>query len=128
MTNVALLNEATGRGLRLALAGENLAVHPASRCPTEFAATLWEHKTSLLALLRLRFLMVHSVVLNEIVFFADGEATKTALANFGAEPGCIYTRDELRFLVEQHRRKPITAAELLQIHRARRTFKARIGQ
>ena len=127
MTNVALLNEASGRGLRLAAAGEKLAVKPASHCPAEFAAILREHNTSMLALLRLRFLMVHSLRLNEIVFFADDEATKTALANSGAEPCCIYTLEELRLLIEQHRRKPITAAELLQIHRARRIFNARIG-
>jgi hypothetical protein len=113
MTNVALLAEATGRGLRLAATGENLTVQPASRCPTEFAATLRKHKPSLLALLRLRFLMVRSVLLNEIIFFAADEATKTALVNAGAEPGCIYTREELRLLVEQHRQEPITAAELL---------------
>ena len=128
MTNVALLHEANGRGLRLAAAGENLTVQPAFRCPAEFAAILREHKTSLLALLRLRFLIVRSAVLNEIVFFADDEATKTALTNSGAEPSCIYTREELRLLVEQHRRKPITAAELLQIHRVRRTFNARIRE
>src|SRR5262245_6821000 len=128
MTNVTLLDEAIERGLRLAAAGGNLRVHPASRCSAEFATALWQRKPSLLALLRLRFLMVRSAVLNETVFFADDEATKTALANSGAEPGCIYTRDELRLLVEQHRRKPITAAELLQIHRLKRTFNARIGE
>jgi hypothetical protein len=127
MTNVALLDEANGRGVKLAVAGENLTVQPASRCPGEFAATLREHKASLLALFRLRFLMVRSAVLNETVFFAADEATKTELVNAGAEPSCIYTCDELSLLIEQHRREPITAAELLQIHRARRAFNARIA-
>jgi hypothetical protein len=125
MTNVALLDEATGRGLRLAVAGENLRVQPASRCPAEFAETLRQHKPSLLALLRLRFLMVRSAVLNETVFFADDEATKTALVNAGAEGGCIYTRKELQLLVERHRRDPITPADLLRLHRAKRLLNAR---
>ena len=72
--------------------------------------------------------MVRSAVLNETVFFAADEATKTALVHARAEPGCIYTREKLRLLVEQHREERITAAELLKIHATKRTFNARIAE
>jgi hypothetical protein len=71
--------------------------------------------------------MVFSQILGETIFFCGDEHTKTALVEAGAAEWSIYTREELRVLIEQHRRKPITAAELLQIHRARRIFNARIG-
>src|SRR5947207_13584454 len=103
MTDLALLDEATGRGLRLAAAGKNLTVHPASRCSAEFATALRQHKPSLVALLQLRFVIVRSAVLNETVFFAADEATKTALVSAGAERWSVYTSEELRLLVEQHR-------------------------
>jgi hypothetical protein len=70
--------------------------------------------------------MVYSEALEETIFFCEDEVTKAALVEAGAEPGCIYTREELRALIEQHRRDPITAAELLHIHGARRGFNARI--
>jgi hypothetical protein len=35
---LALPDEATGRGLRLGAAGENMTVQPASACPPELAA------------------------------------------------------------------------------------------
>ena len=129
LTPIALLQKAADLGLKLGVEGRHtLTVQPASHCPPDFAATLREHKPDLLALLRLRFLIVRSAVLNESVFFANDEATKTALVNAGAESGSIYTCEELRLLVEQHRCKPITAAELLRIHAAKRTFNARIAQ
>jgi hypothetical protein len=39
----------------------------------------------------------------------------------------IYTRDELRTLVEQHRQHPFTVAELLRLHQAKRMFGGRIA-
>jgi len=69
---------------------------------------------------------VRSVVLNDIVYFAANEKTKSALVAAGAEPGCIYTRDELRGLVELNRREPLTADELLRIHKAKKIFNGRI--
>ena len=51
MTNVALLNEASTRGLMIRTAGDNLTVQPASRCPAEFAQALRQQKPQLLALL-----------------------------------------------------------------------------
>ena len=72
-------------------------------------------------------LLVFSQILGETIFLREDEHTKTALIEAGADEWSIYTCEELRLLIEQHRRKPITAAELLQIHRARRIFNARIG-
>jgi len=74
----------------------------------------------------LPFVMVFSQILGETIFFCEDEDTKGALVEAGAEPESIYTREELRVLVEQHRRAPITAAELLRIHGARRAFNGRL--
>jgi len=125
MTNVAVLSEATCRGLTICATGENLAIQPASLCPADFAATLLEHKPQLLALLKLHFVIIRSAALNETVFFAPDEQTKAALVQAGAEPASIYTRDELRVLIAQHRRQPITAAELLRLHQAKWMFSGR---
>jgi hypothetical protein len=78
-------------------------------------------------LLRLPFVMAHSETLGERIFFCEDEDTKAALIAAGAELGCIYTREELRALIEQHKREPITAAELLRIHGARRAFNGRLA-
>ncbi len=126
MTNVALLEEASGRGLMIRTTGENLMVQPASLCPEEFAEALRQNKPQLLALLRHDFLFVHSAALNETVYFAADQQAHAALVAAGAEPGCIYTRDELRELVELNRREPVTAGELLRIHSAKRLFNGRI--
>jgi hypothetical protein len=77
-------------------------------------------------LLELPFVTLYSKALEEIIFFCKDDETRGALAEAGADPGCIYTREELRVLVEQHRRVPITAAELLRIHGARRAFNGRL--
>ena len=124
---IEVLQKAAEFGLKLGFEPpDTLTVQPANRCPVEFAITLKAHKPQLLTLLRLRFCMVYSEVLEGTIFFCEDEDTKAALIAVGAEPGCIYTRDELRLLVEQHRREPITAAELLRIHGARRTFNGRL--
>jgi hypothetical protein len=44
----AIYLEATKRGLRLEAAGDKLAVFPKGHCPPDFAATLREHKATLL--------------------------------------------------------------------------------
>jgi hypothetical protein len=103
-----------------------LTVEPARRCPRAFADTLKDHKWLVLDLLRLPFVMVFSEVLGETIFFCENEATKAALVAAGAEPACIYTREELRLLLQQHRRNRITAAELLRINGIRRVFSARV--
>jgi hypothetical protein len=51
MTASELFHEAIKRGLRLAPAGEKLAVMPKGKCPPEFADTLRQHKRELLDLL-----------------------------------------------------------------------------
>jgi hypothetical protein len=126
-TPITLLQQAADYGLKLGFEPPNtLIVEPASACSAEFAEVLKAHKSALLTLLRLPFVMVFSQILGETIFFCEDEATKGALVEAGAEPGCIYTREELRALVEQHRRAPITAAELLRIHGTRRAFNGRL--
>jgi hypothetical protein len=111
---------------RLQPAGDQLRALLPVGCAAELKNSIRQHKLELLALLRLEFLMVRSGVLNDTIFFAADEETKTALVDAGAEPGRVYTREELRLLIHQHRHKPITAAELLHIHTAKRMFNGRI--
>jgi hypothetical protein len=129
LTPIEILQQASEGGLRLTAVGNDLHVNPGRLCPPELAQTLREHKTHVLALLRaqgIRWIEVYSEALGETIFFCEEEDTRGALAEAGAEPGCIYTREELRVLVEQHRLAPITAAELLRIHGTRRAFNGRL--
>ena len=124
---IEVLQKAAEFGLKLGFEPpDTLKFQPANRCPIEFAITLKAHKPQLLALLRLRFCMVYSKLLKETILFCEDEATKAALVEAGADLWSIYTREELRALIEQHRREPITAAELLHIHGARRAFNGRL--
>ncbi len=111
---------------RLEPAGAHLRALLPRNCPNEVRAAIQEHKARLLVLLRLEFVAVRSAVLNEIVFFAADESAKAALLSAGAERECIYTANELRELVKQHRRAPLTADDLLRLHAAKRIFKGRV--
>jgi hypothetical protein len=127
MTAIHILHQATALGLRLKAVGNDLHVNPGRCCPPEFTERLRTHKPRLFPLLILPFVMVDSKALGETIFFCEDEDTKAALVEAGAEPSCIYTREELRVLVEQHRRAPITAAELRKVHEIKRTFSGRIS-
>jgi hypothetical protein len=123
---ISVLHEAGRRGVKLEAHGNDLHVIPGERVSPDFVPVLKANKPALLALLKLPFVMVDSEVLKETIPFCEDEDTKTALVEAGAEPASVYTREELRVLVEQHRRAPITAAELLRIHGARRAFNGRL--
>lgn len=112
---------------RLEPAGDQIRALLPLNCPTEVRAEIRQHKPQLLSLLRHKFLIVHSAVLGETVYFAEDEKARQALIGAGAEPCCIYTRDELCELVDQHRRAPFTVDELLLLHAAKRIFNGRIA-
>jgi hypothetical protein len=126
MTAMHVIHQATALGLRLKAVGNDLHVNPSRCCPPEFIERLRTHKPRLLPLLTLPFLMMDSKALGETIFFCEDEDTKAALVEAGAEPASVYTREELHVLVDQHRRAPITAAELLRIHGTRRAFNGRL--
>ena len=128
MTTVDLLQEAERRGLFLGVNGQKLRVTPAKLLTPDFAETLKVHKWHLLSMLRCPFLMVHSESLGETIFLCEGEDTKVALVEAGASAWSIYTRDELRILMAQNRKAPLTQAELRKVHDLRRTFGARIAE
>jgi len=129
MTTIEVFQKAIEVGLKLGVESpDTLTLQPARLCSAEFAEVLKVHKPALLTLLKLHFVMVFSQILGETILFCEDEDTRGALAKAGAEPGCIYTREELRVVVEQHRRAPITAAELLRIHGARRAFNGRLTE
>jgi hypothetical protein len=120
---VPLLQEATKLGLKLgAKDRDTLTVEPASRCPPELASSLRAHKWHLLVLLQLPFVMVYSQTLNETIFFCQDEDTRNCLVEAGADPCCVYTRNELLALLKRHRQTPLSVDELLRIHHAKRMF------
>jgi hypothetical protein len=124
---IEVFQKAAELGLKLGVEPpDTLTLQPSRLCSARFAEVLKAHKPALAALLKLPFVMVYSERLGETLFFCEDEDTRGALAQAGAERGCIYTREELRVLVEQHRRAPITAAELLRIHGTRRAFNGRL--
>jgi len=73
MSPVDVLKAAADRGLTLRINGEKLRVLPAERLSADFADVLKAHKPALLALLKLRFVMVDSQILGETIFFAEDE-------------------------------------------------------
>ena len=89
---IEVLQQAAQFGLKLGFEPpDTLTFQPANRCPIEFAITLRAHKPQLLTLLRLRFVMVHSEILGEMIFFYEDENTREALIEAGAQD-VIYTR------------------------------------
>jgi hypothetical protein len=113
-------------GGRLEPAGARLRALLPRNCSDALRNGIREHKTQLLALLRCQFIIVRSGVLDETVYFAADAQTRAALIGAGAEPGCIYTLEELRVLTTRHQSEPIMAAELLRIHSAKRVFSGQI--
>jgi hypothetical protein len=127
-TPIEVFCRAAELGLKLGVRGNKLTVQPIEACPPGFLETLRETKPWLLIMLQWPFVMVRSRALEETIFFCQDEDTKAALIEAGASQWSIYTREELRLLVEQHRQEPITAAELLKIHATKRTFNTRIAE
>ena len=124
LSTIDIFQQAAGRGLRLKAVGNDLHVNPARCCPPDFVPVLRAHKLDLLSLLQLPFVMVDSKALGESVFFRDDEGTKATLAEAGADPWSIYTKDELRILCEANRVAPFSVAELRKVHEIKRTPKS----
>ena len=126
-TPIAILRKAADFGLTLSFTPpDTLDVKASGPWPKDFADTLRTHKSQLLGLLQLPFVMVDSKALGASVFFCEDEAVKAALVEAGVEEWSVYTKDELRVLVAQNRVAPLTAAELRKVHEIKRTFHGRI--
>jgi hypothetical protein len=124
---ISILIEGQEHGQRLEAHGEKLRVIPADRCTAEFAETLRVHKSALLALLKLPFVLVHSEPLGAWLFLCDDDQTRQALIKAGAQKeDVIYTRAELRILLAHNRARPFVPAELLALHNAKQLFNAKI--
>jgi hypothetical protein len=129
LSTIQVLQRGADLGLKLGVElPDTLTFQPVENCPPDFAKTLKAHKSHLLPLLTLPFVMVFSEALEETIFFCEDEETKEALVEAGAEPWSIYTRNELRILVAQNRIAPFTQAELRKVHTLKRTFGARIAE
>jgi hypothetical protein len=127
-TPVEILMEAARMGLKLGIRpGDKITFEPVERCPPDFVEVLRDHKAQLLDLLRRDdFVLVNSKAVGELLFFCEDETTKADLVAAGAEEWRIYTKDELRILVEQNRIKPFTEVELSKVHEVKRTFSAKV--
>jgi hypothetical protein len=126
LTTIDIFQQAAERGLRLKAVGNDLHVNPARCCPPDFVPVLKAHKPRLLALLRLPFVIVFSLILGETILFCEDEDTKGTLVEAGADSWSIYTRGELQTLCVQNRVAPLTAAELRKVHEIKRAFDGRI--
>jgi len=109
-------------GGRLGVLGDKLRVLLPNDCTSELKDAIRLHKPALLDLLQLTFLIVRSDLLNSIVFFVPDDSTKESLVSAGAEPGSIYTKEELRSLVESQ----ITAEELRLFHAGKLGFNGKV--
>jgi hypothetical protein len=128
-TTIEVFRKATELGLKLGVEPpDTLTLQPASRCPPEFADALRAHKSHLLVLLSLPFVMVHSATLEETIFFCQDEDTKAALVQAGVDSCSIHTKDELRILVAQNRVAPLSPDELRKVYQIKRTFSGRIAK
>jgi hypothetical protein len=108
----------SGIGGHLGMASDRLRMLLPPDCPPELKDAIRQHRSALLELLRLDFLVVRSDTLNATVFWTPDEATKESLAAAGADLGSIYTASELEHLVHQR----ITTSELSLIHAAKQRF------
>jgi hypothetical protein len=123
-TPIELLLAVIGIGGKLEIAGDRLRMLLPADCPPDLKDAIRQHKAALVDLLRLTFLVVRSGTLGTTVLWAPDEATKESLAAAGANPGYIYTADELAQLV--HRR--VTVGELQQIHSAKQRFGGKLTE
>jgi hypothetical protein len=126
-TAISIIQKAADLGLKLELKPpDTLTVESTKPWPRDFAETLQDYKPQLLTLLRLRFRMVYSELLQETIFFAEDEATKAALVKAGADEWSIYTRAELQILVEHNRASPFIPDELLRLHASKQQFNGNV--
>jgi hypothetical protein len=117
-TPVDVLLAVAGCGGKLGITGDRLRMLLPADCPSELKPAIRQHKSALLELLQLNFLVVRSDTLNGIIFWTPDEATKECLVTNGADRGSIYTASELKQLV--YRR--VTVGELPLLHAAKRRF------
>ena len=120
---IEVLLNVVGLSGRLRIVDGQLRMLLPADCRQELKDNIREHKPDLLDLMRLTFLVVHSGTLNSIVFFVPDDVTKESLVAAGAEPGSIYTKAELRSLVQQR----TTADELRLIHAAKQRFNGKVA-
>jgi hypothetical protein len=121
-TPIGTLLKLAALGGRLSIAGDKLRVlHPANS-PNELKDSISQHKSTLLNLLRLKFIVVQADAVDAILFWTPEEETKTALILAGAIASNVYTRSELAAIAQSR----ITSQQLLLIHTTKRFFAGRV--
>jgi hypothetical protein len=107
---------------RLGVAGDKLRMLLPNDCASDLKDAIRQHKSVLLEVLQLTFVVVQSGALSATVFFVPDEATKEKLVTAGAEQGSIYSAAELEELI----RCRVTGAELPLIHSAKHEFNGQV--
>jgi hypothetical protein len=130
MTAFDVLSESRQLGVTLRVKDNGkLGFKPLRLCSPELMEKLKAHKPRLLPLLKTRgltWIEVYSERIGQTLFFCEDDATRAELVEAGADEWSIYTKAELRTLIEQNRIAPFTDAELNKVHQLKRSFNARI--
>jgi hypothetical protein len=113
-----------GAGGKLGIVGDKLRMLLPADCRPELKEAIRQHKSALLELLRLKFVVVHSDILNTTVLWTPDEATKEFLVTHGADRGDIYSAPELEQVVNRR----VTPEQLLQIHAVKKRFNGKLTE
>ena len=119
-----VLSQARKRGLTLTTNGDRFEVSPVYDCLRDFVHTLQEYKPALVLLLGSKgrtWIDFYSERVGQTVFFCRDEDSKAALVEASASEWSIYTKAELRTLIEQNRVAPFSDAELRKVHEIKRS-------
>ena len=132
MTAFDVLSESHQRGVTVwAKDNGKLGFKPERLCSPELREKLSAHKPQLLALLQTKgitWIEVFSERIDETIFFCEDDDTRGALIKAGASAWSIYTKAEIRQLVQQNRIAPLSSAELRKVHEIHKIFHARITE
>lgn len=121
-TPVEILLAVANIGGELGIRSDGLLMRLPRDCSPDLKAAIRQHKSGLLELLKLNFLVVRADTVNDVLLWAPDESTKARLVAAGGDPGRTYTPDELAALVNRR----ITIEDLPAIHEAKRVFNGKI--
>jgi len=108
--------------------GDILRAGPEALLSERMKRELIRRKYHIMGLLVMRFLIVYSKTLEATIFFAEDELVRNILIEAGAEPGSIYSLNEVAALSKANLQSVISAKELCVLHQAKETFNGRFTE